>query len=345
MDVVDMDYRVYEEDQMTSVPSVIPDRSNPLEEFHDGAFIKRFRLSKELFLHLLDLLPDLKRKTLRSNPLPPILQLAVTLQFYATGSYQYVLGDMRGLSQPSVSRIIHSISYKIARISRMSIKVPNGNELQQITHRFSNKLRIPNIIGAIDCTHVRVKSPGLDHGAPFVNRKGFHSLNIQMVSTSDNRIISVVARHPGSAHDSRIFNESKIKTRLEEADLQSYLLIGDQGYACSRYLLTPVRFPRTDGERHYNYHFIQARTCVERTFGILKSRFSVLGPDSRIRLKPEKVSAVVVACSFLHNLCLEWNIPEDIHIVNEVQAFDQGSPSQNLIGNSFRSVLIRRFFD
>ena len=166
-----------------------------------------------------------------------------------------------------------------------------------------------------------------------------------MVTSYDNKIISVVARHPGSAYDSRIFNASRMKERLEEGDLRGYLLIGDQGYACSSFLLTPVRFPKNDAEKRYNYDFIRTRGCVERTFGILKSRFSVLGPDSRIRLNAKKASAVVVACAVLHSMCMERGIPVQVQHFHQLHVFNQGQPSSNLGGNAFRSVLIRRFFE
>ena len=95
MDVLDPNYDLYDEDR---IQPFIRDRTNPVEEFSHDAFVKRFRLSKELFLDLLSQMSGLERATKRSNPLPPSLQLAVTLQFYATGSYQHVVGDMRGIS-------------------------------------------------------------------------------------------------------------------------------------------------------------------------------------------------------------------------------------------------------
>lgn len=51
--------------------------------------------------------------------------------------------------------------------------------------------------------------------------------------------------------------------------------------------------------RIYNYRLSRARRVVENLFGILVSRFTVLGKP--INLQPAKVNAIVLACCYLHN--------------------------------------------
>ena len=46
----------------------------------------------------------------------------------------------------------------------------------------------PNVLGCIDCTHIRLKKPN-NNVADFVNRKGYHSLNVQVQ-------ISYILHHP-----------------------------------------------------------------------------------------------------------------------------------------------------
>jgi hypothetical protein len=43
---------------------------------------------------------------------------------------------------------------------------------------------MPGVIGAIDCTHVAIVRPTI-HEEHFVNRKGYHSMNVQAVSVGD----------------------------------------------------------------------------------------------------------------------------------------------------------------
>lgn len=54
--------------------------------------------------------------------------------------------------------------------------------------------------------------------------------------------MDIVVRHPGSNHDSVIFDRSALRVRMETGNIPG-LLIGDNGYACRHYLLTPVLQP------------------------------------------------------------------------------------------------------
>ena len=64
-------------------------RLNPLERFDDRNFVKRYRLSKESFHWLLDLIrDDLESDTRRSRALNPLEQLSISLRFYGRASFQ-----------------------------------------------------------------------------------------------------------------------------------------------------------------------------------------------------------------------------------------------------------------
>lgn len=48
--------------------------------------------------------------------------------------------------------------------------------------RFQQKLDFPNVIGAVDCTHIGIVAPKQnENGVAYLNRKGYYSLNVQMV--------------------------------------------------------------------------------------------------------------------------------------------------------------------
>lgn len=88
----------------------------------------------------------------------PIIRLLLTLRYYATGSFLTVVGDFSGVSKASASRIVSLVSRAIAQLRPEFIKFPtNTKEIQQ---EFYNIAKFPRLIGAIDCTHVPIKSPG-----------------------------------------------------------------------------------------------------------------------------------------------------------------------------------------
>jgi hypothetical protein len=115
------------------------------------------------------------------------------------------------------------------------------------------------------------------------------------------RIRYFTSRHCGSAHDSRIFNESHLRAKLEsEVEENSpRVILADEGYGCSRILLTPLRSDRiTDQhQKDYNSAHKRARVTVEHCFGILKKRFPALLYQLRSR-KLENAQAIIGNWSF-----------------------------------------------
>lgn len=65
---------------------------------------------------------------------------------------------------------------------------------------------------------------------------------MQAVTGPNLEFYNVVARWPGSVHDSRIFDNSRARVLYEENRVPGVLL-GDAGYACHPFLMTPLVNP------------------------------------------------------------------------------------------------------
>ena len=120
---------------------------------------------------------------------------------------------------------------------------------------FYNIAGFPSVLGAMDCTHIPIVSPG-DNAEVYRNRKGFFSINVQAICNANRYFTNVVARWCGSTHDSRIFENSVIRDRFENNEVDG-LLLGDNGYLCKRYLMTPLLYPVTNAEKAYNKSHIK----------------------------------------------------------------------------------------
>lgn len=145
----------------------------------------------------------------------------------------------------------------------------------------------------------------------FRNRKGYFSLNMQAVTNSNMEITNIVARWPGSAHDSTIFNNSQLRGAFEQGIYRDGLLLGDSGYPIKSYLMTPLLNPQTLAEQLYNESHIRTRNIIERLFGVWKRRFPILALGMRVQL--DKVMAIIVATAVLHNIARQTGDepPED----------------------------------
>ncbi|XP_018025936.1 putative nuclease HARBI1, partial [Hyalella azteca] len=148
-------------------------------------------------------------------------------------------------------------------------------QLHQTMRDFHAVAGFPRIIGAIDGTHVPIKAP-TDDEAIFVNRKKFHSLNIQVVCDAHRMIINYVVKFPGSTHDAYIWNNSTLRTRFQRGEFRDAILLGDSGYPLEPFLMTPFANPVLRGEEEFNRCHTRTRVIIEQTFGVLKSRFRCL---------------------------------------------------------------------
>ena len=130
---------------------------------------------------------------------------------------------------------------------------------------------------------------------------------------------NIVARWPGSTHDSHLFHTSSLCEYLDANNrgLDDGILLGDSGYACSPYLLTPYATPSSPAEEQYNTAYTKTRVAIEQTFGRWKRRFHVL--HSEIRMAPDRVCNIIGACAVLHNIAILLNEPmEDEELDDEV---------------------------
>lgn len=201
----------------------------------------------------------------------------------------------------------------------------------------------PGVVGAVDCTHIPIQNPGGENAELFRNRKGWFSINVQLMCDADMRIRNVVASWRGSTHDSRIFNESVLKQRLRNME-QQYHILGDKGYPCFKYLLTPLQNPITPSERRYNFAHSSTRMVIERVNGVLKRRFPCL--SSTLRFTPERCCVVIVACAVLHNLAVLNHDDIEEMIVPNFDQFDQQVVNQgNASGAAKRRVIINNNFN
>ncbi|CAN7938270.1 unnamed protein product, partial [Ixodes hexagonus] len=282
---------------------VFRDRLNPLEEFDEDALQQRFRFGCAGIMFLAETLrPDLERSTRRCCALSAEQQVIVALQFYATGNFLITAGDYVHVQVSSASRSVRQVTVALARRARDFIRWPDDTESAALQEQFFKVAGFPCVMGAVDGTQIRIQGPWL-HEEVYVNRHLYHSINVQVVVDASCRIRNVVARWPGSTHDSRIFTESTLSSKLADG-MYDGLLLGDSGYTCQPWLMTAFLSPSSAAEVRYNTAHTTTRSIVERTIGQLKRRFHCL--HAELRMKPSRCCDIIAACYVLHNLAKRY---------------------------------------
>ncbi len=186
-----------------------------------------------------------------------------------------------------------------------------------------------------------------------------------MVCDSMCHITNVEAKWPGSVHDSRIFRESHLCTLFERGKdninfmltvlhTHTYcgpnrtafyhctgdydgILVGDRGYACKQYFMTPFPDPNPGPQTRYNAAPARTRARIEMTFGQLKGRFQCL---NSLRVAPDRACNINVACAVLHTIRKERTPVVEVQPDDDLQPVHLDQPS----GRSARDRIVEHHF-
>lgn len=92
-------------------PRIFRDRGNPLDVLNDEEFRQRYRMTRPMFFELVNSVQfDLKYDTKRNHAVTAAQQLMVALSFFASGSFQQVIGDTVNVNKSTVCRTIARVT-------------------------------------------------------------------------------------------------------------------------------------------------------------------------------------------------------------------------------------------
>ncbi|XP_067908362.1 putative nuclease HARBI1 [Heterodontus francisci] len=254
-------------------------------------------MTREAVTHLYTMLNnDLQSMGFGGHPMPGALKVTVALNFYASGSFQGSTGDFCRVSQSVVHCCIKKVTDALyCRTSDcVHFRIDLESQAKRATE-FGAIEEFPQAQGVIDCMNVAIKE-SMEQPATFINRKGFHSINVQLVWDHRKCFLQVCARFPGSCHDSYILCQSRVLLLFTApAHLQAWIL-GDKGYPLMTWLLM-LKNPSNDAKECYN----SCHGSIEQAIGMLKMCFHCLDRSGgTLQYAPDKVGCIVVVCCILH---------------------------------------------
>jgi len=153
--------------------------------FLNEDWLECFRMKRTTFQFICDeLQSELRPATpflISRESLSVEQKVAVTLYYLASYCEYRVVANIFGIHKTSVWRCIHNTVDAINKILLPKfIKMPDINECAMISAAYEARTNIPQIIGAIDGTHIPILPPA-DGYKDYVNRKGWPSVVLQAV--------------------------------------------------------------------------------------------------------------------------------------------------------------------
>lgn len=165
--------------------------------------------------------------------------------------------------------------------------------------------------------------------------------------------LSVTPGWPGAFHDARILGASGVKQLVEckqwlagwpvivEGVAVKPYLLGDSGYPMYEWLMTPHPSDHLRKWRGYNYEHSRSRIIIEKSFGMLKRRFSILSKP--IAFMTENVCDIFIVCCILHNMIAKDVWEETIPPPSDSEQAEDREPVYHIVdqgGHSVRELLM-----
>ena len=136
---------------------------------------------------------------------------------------------------------------------------------KKLEERFRTRWNVSHEVGALDGKHIAIKKPKRS-GSEYFNYKGYFSLVLLALVNADYKFLWVNAGASGSSSDAQIFNNSKLKRRIENRTLGlpppeplgpggpdlHYFLMGDDAFALMAWLVKPYSRRQLTRERENN---------------------------------------------------------------------------------------------
>ncbi|KAK9135797.1 hypothetical protein Syun_015127 [Stephania yunnanensis] len=308
---------IYKESCMTSLQT----GESWMMEILNGHYARsknNFRMEKELFIELCN---DLELKYgLERSRVSTIEKVGIFVYALAKGASNRDLGERFQRSGETISRSFHEVLEIITgringfkSFARDMIK-PTDHTFQSIpSHILHDERYMPyfkDFIGCIDGTHIVACVPEADQ-MRYRGRKTFTSFNVMAACDFDMCFTFISAGWEGSAHDSRIFLHAINTPSLNfpKPPEGKYYLV-DKGYPDRRGYLVPYFKTRyhqnqfenvgpNNAKEVFNRAHSSLRSCIERSFGVLKKRWKILNVMPQFSVQTQ--IDIIIAAFALHN--------------------------------------------
>ena len=196
---------------------------------------QEIRMSKEAFCHLADHLATNKvfhNRAFRQQK-PIELQLMVALYRLGGDGRNASVGKISrhfGVAEGTVELYTRRSMAAILSLEKQLVKWPSAQEKLAIEERIFDKSGFPDCIGFVDGTLIVLDKRPTMAGSDYFSHKSKYGLSAQVVCDDQRKIINVFAGFCGSAHDNRVFRNSRLHISPDSFFRNGEYILADSGY-------------------------------------------------------------------------------------------------------------------
>ncbi|CAI5982500.1 unnamed protein product [Closterium sp. NIES-65] len=287
-------------------------------------FRKTFRMSRETFMELCDILGPLivKRSTRIREAIPVDIRIGASLWRLATAEPLHLISRRFGLGQTTVHFVSNDVLKALNEVVLPKVVVwpePGSTRASEISSQFldlcgldhassvAQQLGNGKLIATLYTTHLPINTPRSNlakyHNKQHTERfaRPSYSIAMQTAIDANGQFLDLCIGLPGALSDEEVLQQSTLHQKGQAGELQGAKVIGLRSYPLLDWLLVP--YPHSDSATWYQTTFnecIEKGTAVGKdAIGRLKGRWRIL--LRRAEGKLHELPRLVGACCALHN--------------------------------------------
>ncbi|XP_020270930.1 uncharacterized protein LOC109846115 [Asparagus officinalis] len=304
---------------------------------HPIRCVNAFRMESRVFLLLCEELQS-KYGLTPSRNMTVVEKVGIFVYTIALGLSNRDVGERFQRSGETISRTITQVLEAICGRNKgymglaRDVIQPKDRNFQFIPPQIANDTRympyFKDCIGCIDGTHVAACIPEADQ-LRYRGRKDIPTFNVMAVCDFDMCFTFLSVGWEGSAHDTRVFlHVINTPTMNFPHPLQGRYYLVDKGYPDRLGYLVPypkIRYHQSQFQREaptnaketFNRAHSSLRSCIERSFGVLKKRWKILHQMPQYSVKTQ--IDIVMTAFALHNYIRINSVDDPLFKVLEQQ--------------------------
>ncbi|XP_062115910.1 uncharacterized protein LOC133830029 [Humulus lupulus] len=231
------------------------------------------------------------------------------------------------------------------------LRSPNDDDVARLLH-IGESRGFPGMLGSLDCMHWKWKNCPAAWGGQYAGCSGSLTIIVEVVADYDLWIWHAYFGLPGSNNDINVLEASHLSVDLavgisppanyvikgKEYNMGYYL--ADGIYLKWSTIVQTIREPLGPKKQLFSRKQEACGKDVERAFGVLQSRFSIVAGSSRLWNK-RILHDIMTSCIIMHNMIIEderdFNAPIE-------ERLEVPNPEVEMVGNDdarFQEFLAR----
>ncbi|XP_048622932.1 putative nuclease HARBI1 [Brassica napus] len=312
--------------------------------FPPNLFRRRFRMNKDLFMHIVHRLSEdvpffrQSRDATGRPGLSPLQKCTAAIRLLAYGSAADAVDEYLRLGESTALLCLHKFTENIIRLfGDEYLRRPTPEDLQRLLD--IGEIRgFPGMVGSIDCMHWEWKNCPTSWKGQYTRGSGKPTIVLEAVASQDLWIWHAFFGSPGTLNDINVLDRSPVFDDILQgrAPRVQYVVNGHQ-YDLAYYLtdgiypkwltfIQSISLPQGPKAELFAKCQEAARKDVERAFGVLQARFAIV-KNPALTLDKTKVGKIMRACIILHNMIIEYE--RDGYTQYNISEFEEGDGSRS----------------